>query len=88
MSGYFDVARCLGLNPIDLAQKIGIGAAALANPDDRVPVLIYAGGGPHGRKAPRLPSFPLAPLRLIRDGFFWQLATCVGPAPVRRDRIA
>lgn len=38
MSGYFDVARRLGLNPVDLVQKVGIDAAALANPDDRVPV--------------------------------------------------
>lgn len=38
MRGYFDVARHLGLNPVDLVQKVGIDAAALANPDDRVPL--------------------------------------------------
>lgn len=38
MSGYFDVTRRLGLNPVELAQQAGIDAAALANPDDRVPV--------------------------------------------------
>jgi hypothetical protein len=37
MSGYFDVARRLGLNPVEFAQQIGIDPAALANPDDRVP---------------------------------------------------
>ncbi|MGF6786113.1 AraC family transcriptional regulator [Paraburkholderia sp. 35.1] len=37
MSGYFDVMRRLGLNPVELAQQVGIDAAALANPDDRVP---------------------------------------------------
>ncbi|MGA7782610.1 MAG: AraC family transcriptional regulator [Paraburkholderia sp.] len=37
MSGFFDVTRRLGLNPIELAQQVGIDAAALANPDDRVP---------------------------------------------------
>ncbi|MFM0721147.1 AraC family transcriptional regulator [Paraburkholderia strydomiana] len=37
MSGYFDVTRRLGLNPIELIQQAGIDPAALANPDDRVP---------------------------------------------------
>jgi AraC-like DNA-binding protein len=37
MSGYFDVTRRLGLNPVELAQLFGLDAAALANPDDRVP---------------------------------------------------
>ena len=37
MGGYFDVTRRLGLNPIELAQQVGIDAAALANLDDRVP---------------------------------------------------
>ncbi|MEI5995949.1 AraC family transcriptional regulator [Paraburkholderia bengalensis] len=37
MSGYFDVTRALGLNASELAQQFGIDAAALANPDDRVP---------------------------------------------------
>ena len=37
MSGYFDVARRVGLNPVELVQQFGIDAAALANPDDRVP---------------------------------------------------
>lgn len=37
MSGYFDTARRLGLNPIDLVQRLGIDPAALANPDERVP---------------------------------------------------
>jgi AraC-like DNA-binding protein len=32
------VTRRFGLNPVDLAQQVGIDAAALANPDDRVPV--------------------------------------------------
>ena len=36
MSGYFDVTRRLGLNPVELAQAVGIDAAALANPDARV----------------------------------------------------
>jgi AraC-like DNA-binding protein len=36
MSGYFDVTRRLGLNPVELAQQVGIDPAALANPDDRV----------------------------------------------------
>jgi AraC-like DNA-binding protein len=37
MSGYFDVTRRLGLNPVELAQQVGIDPATLANPDDRVP---------------------------------------------------
>ena len=37
MSGYFDVTRRVGLNPVELAQQVGIDTAALANPDDRVP---------------------------------------------------
>jgi AraC-like DNA-binding protein len=37
MGGYFDVTRRLGLNPFELVQQVGIDAAALANPDDRVP---------------------------------------------------
>jgi AraC-like DNA-binding protein len=37
LSGYLDVTRRLGLNPVDLAQQVGIDASALANPDDRVP---------------------------------------------------
>jgi len=36
MSGYFDVTRRLGLNPVELVQQLGIDPAALANPDDRV----------------------------------------------------
>jgi hypothetical protein len=36
MSGYFDVTRRHGLNPVDLAQQVGIDPAVLANPDDRV----------------------------------------------------
>ncbi|TDN57839.1 AraC family transcriptional regulator [Paraburkholderia sp. BL10I2N1] len=38
MSGYFDVTRRLGLNPFELVQLVGLDAAALANPDDHVPV--------------------------------------------------
>ena len=37
MSGYFDVARRVGVNPVELAQEAGVDAAALANPDDRIP---------------------------------------------------
>ena len=37
MSGYFDVTRRLGLNPVELAQQVGVDPAALANADDRVP---------------------------------------------------
>jgi AraC-like DNA-binding protein len=37
MSGYFDVTRRVGLNPVELAQQVGIDTAALANPDDRIP---------------------------------------------------
>ena len=37
MGGYFDVTRRLGLNPFELVQQVGIDAAALANPEDRVP---------------------------------------------------
>ncbi|HEX3639073.1 MAG TPA: AraC family transcriptional regulator [Paraburkholderia sp.] len=37
MSGYFDVTRRLGLNPVELVQQLGIDPAALANPEDRVP---------------------------------------------------
>jgi AraC-like DNA-binding protein len=37
MSGYFDVARRVGVNPVELAQQAGIDAAALANPDERIP---------------------------------------------------
>ena len=36
MSGYFDVTRRLGLNPVELAQQVGLDPATLANPDDRV----------------------------------------------------
>ena len=36
MSGYFDVARRAGLNPVELAQEAGIDAVALANPDERI----------------------------------------------------
>ena len=36
MSGYFDVTRRLGLNPVELGQQLGNDPAALANPDDRV----------------------------------------------------
>jgi hypothetical protein len=37
MSGYFDVTRRLGLNPVELAQQFGLDPATLANTDDRVP---------------------------------------------------
>jgi AraC-like DNA-binding protein len=37
MSGYFDVARRVGLNPVELVQQAGVDAAALANPEDRIP---------------------------------------------------
>jgi len=37
LSGYVDVTRRVGLNPVELAQQVGIDAAALANPDDRIP---------------------------------------------------
>jgi AraC-like DNA-binding protein len=37
MSGYFDVAKKVGLNPVELWQEVGLDAAALANPDDRIP---------------------------------------------------
>jgi AraC-like DNA-binding protein len=37
MSGYFDVATRAGLNPVELVQEVGIDAAALANPNDRIP---------------------------------------------------
>jgi AraC-like DNA-binding protein len=37
MNGYFDVTRCLGLNPYELVQEAGLDAVALANPDDRIP---------------------------------------------------
>ncbi|SDB93253.1 AraC family transcriptional regulator [Paraburkholderia lycopersici] len=37
MSGYFDVAKRAGLNPVELAHEAGIDAAALANPDERIP---------------------------------------------------
>ncbi|RQH07046.1 AraC family transcriptional regulator [Paraburkholderia dinghuensis] len=36
LSGYFDVARRSGMNPVELAQQAGIDAAALANPDERI----------------------------------------------------
>jgi AraC-like DNA-binding protein len=36
MSGYFDVTRRLGLNPVEIVQRVGIDAAALANPNDRI----------------------------------------------------
>ncbi|RZF24416.1 AraC family transcriptional regulator [Paraburkholderia sp. UYCP14C] len=36
MSGYFEVTRRLGLNPVELAKQAGLDAGALANPDDRV----------------------------------------------------
>jgi AraC-like DNA-binding protein len=38
MGGYFDVARRLGLNPFALLEQLGIDAAALTNPDDRIPL--------------------------------------------------
>jgi len=37
MGGYFEVTRQFGLNPFELAHQVGIDAAALANPGDRVP---------------------------------------------------
>ncbi|MFT0170227.1 AraC family transcriptional regulator [Paraburkholderia mimosarum] len=37
MSGYFDVARRVGLNPVELAHEVGIDAASLANPEERIP---------------------------------------------------
>lgn len=37
MSGYFDVARRLGLDPVELVQRFGMDAAALASPDNRLP---------------------------------------------------
>jgi len=37
MSGYIEVTKRLGLNPVALAQQVGIDAAALANPDERMP---------------------------------------------------
>jgi AraC-like DNA-binding protein len=37
MSGYFDVAKRAGLNPVELVQEVGLDAAALANPNDRIP---------------------------------------------------
>ncbi|BAN26578.1 helix-turn-helix AraC domain protein [Caballeronia insecticola] len=36
MSGFFDVARGLGLNPVELVDEVGIDPVALANPDARV----------------------------------------------------
>lgn len=36
LSGYADVTRRIGLNPLELARQLGIDAAALANPDDRI----------------------------------------------------
>lgn len=36
MSGYFDVTRRFGLNPVELVQQAGIDPAALANPEARV----------------------------------------------------
>ncbi|OLL29046.1 AraC family transcriptional regulator [Burkholderia sp. SRS-W-2-2016] len=37
MSGYFDVTRRLGLNPVELAKQCGVDAGELANPNGRVP---------------------------------------------------
>jgi AraC-like DNA-binding protein len=37
MTGYFDVTRRVGLNPVELAQQAGLDAAALANPEERIP---------------------------------------------------
>ncbi|WP_028214943.1 AraC family transcriptional regulator [Paraburkholderia mimosarum] len=37
MSGYFDVALRLGLNAVELAHEAGLDAAALTNPDERIP---------------------------------------------------
>ncbi|MCP3712954.1 AraC family transcriptional regulator [Paraburkholderia sp. CNPSo 3274] len=37
MSGYFDVALRVGLNTVELAHEAGLDAAALANPDERIP---------------------------------------------------
>ncbi|MCX5542697.1 AraC family transcriptional regulator [Paraburkholderia sp. CNPSo 3076] len=37
LSGYFDVAKRVGLNPVELAHEAGVDAAALATPDRRIP---------------------------------------------------
>jgi len=37
VGGYFDVTRRLGLNPFELIQEVGLDAAALANPEGRIP---------------------------------------------------
>jgi AraC-like DNA-binding protein len=37
MSGYFEVTRRLGLNPVELAKQCGVDVGALANRDSRVP---------------------------------------------------
>ncbi len=37
MSGYFEIARRHGLNPVELTLQAGLDAAALANPDERIP---------------------------------------------------
>ena len=37
LSGYFDVAKRVGLNPVELAHEAGVDAAALATPDQRIP---------------------------------------------------
>ncbi|CAG9213912.1 Helix-turn-helix protein [Paraburkholderia tropica] len=36
LSGYFDVTRRVGLNPVELAKQVGIDATALASPDERI----------------------------------------------------
>lgn len=38
LSGYFDVTRRLGLNPAEMLRQVGLDTAALANPEDRIPV--------------------------------------------------
>ena len=38
ISGYFDVTRRLGLNPFELVRQVGLDAAVLTNPEDRIPI--------------------------------------------------
>jgi AraC-like DNA-binding protein len=59
MTGFFDVAKRVGLNPVELAQEAGIDAAALADPENRIPAAAACALLEHAAEAASCPTFAL-----------------------------